>query len=292
MFSACPRQYYYHYYGSWGGWSPDADPKARTLYILKKLMTRQQWIGATVHNCLRWMLTTLRDEGALPPEEVTLRHLGRRLEKDYQESGEGLYWDEPKKYVGLIEHEYEELDVDESRWRSLMQRAMEMVGRLYRSDILRELTSLPRSAWLDIEKLASFTVDDVKVYVQIDCAHRRSDDIRVIDWKTGRSAAEETRSQLTLYAWFASQNWNKTPQHIEAGEYNLRDGAWQSFRFEVGDFEAQRARILESAASMRALLDDAERNLASEPKFPLAETEEPCRACPFRRVCPRFAEST
>ena len=31
-FKDCPRKYWFHYYGSWGGWEPDADPEARELY--------------------------------------------------------------------------------------------------------------------------------------------------------------------------------------------------------------------------------------------------------------------
>lgn len=288
MFSACPRQYYYHYYGSWGGWSPNANPKTRTLYILKRLMTRQQWIGATVHNCIRWMLDELKNKGALPPQEKTLGFLGRRLQKDFQASGEGLYWENPKEYVGLLEHEYDELDVEDERWRTLMQRALEMVANLYSSDLLRELTEVSPSNWLQIETLASFDVDGTKVYVQIDCAHRRSEGIRLIDWKTGKADTDETHEQLALYSWYASLTWKTEPSLIEAGEFNLRDGIWWGARFDRSDFEKIRNRIAESVAAMKALLDDPARNVASEERFPLAESEQPCRTCPFRRVCPRF----
>ena len=45
LFQECKREYYYNYYGSWGGWEKNkADEITRTLYVLKNLQNRwQQW---------------------------------------------------------------------------------------------------------------------------------------------------------------------------------------------------------------------------------------------------------
>ncbi len=291
VFSACPRQYFYHYYGSWGGWDQKADPKARTLYVLKQLQTRQQWMGATVHNCLRWVLTELRDKGAAPAEEAALRALGRRMNVDFQASGEGLYWENPKKSCGLIEHEYDDLEVGDDVWSALFEKALALVATFYRSEIFQTLAGLSSKDWLEIEKLGSLDVDGIKVWVQLDCAFRAGDDIRVVDWKTGKADPDGTRSQLTLYAWYAATRWQTPLTQVEAAEYNLSADAWVAHRFTKEDVAALRARIVESADAMKALLDDAALNLATEDRFPLAESEKPCRTCPFRRVCPRWADT-
>jgi hypothetical protein len=290
MFEACPRQYYYHYYGSWGGWDAQADPKARTLYVLKQLMTRRQWLGATVHNCLRWILTELRDKSAPPAEETALRALGRRMQVDFQASGEGEYWENPKKARGLLEHEYDDLDVGDEVWAALFKKALTMVAAFYRSDIFRALVDLRPDDWLEIEKLGSLDVDGVNVWVQIDCAFRADGEIRLVDWKTGKADADATRAQLALYAWYAARRWETPPERVEAAEFNLDAEAWIAHRFADADFDALRARIAESVAAMKALLDDPALNLASEERFALAQSDKPCRLCPFRRVCPRWAE--
>ena len=94
-FRRCPRQYFFTYYGSWGGWDKRAPERTRAIYIYKQLQSRQQWIGATVHNCLRWVLATLRNKGAVPQEETALGNMAKRLQLDFQDSGEGLYWENP-----------------------------------------------------------------------------------------------------------------------------------------------------------------------------------------------------
>lgn len=288
-FTSCPRQYFYHYYGSWGGWDAKADPKARTLYVLKQLQTRQQWMGATVHNCLRWILTELRIKGAAPDEEAALRALGRRLNVDFQASGEGLYWENPKKACGLLEHEYDDLEVGDEVWSALFEKALALVATFYRSEIFQTLAQLSSRDWLELEDLCSFDVDGVKVWVQLDCAFRAGNDIRVIDWKTGKADSDGHRSQLVLYAYYASQRWQTPLNRIEAAEYNLSADTWLAHRFAEEDVAALCAHISDSANAMKALLDDAALNLATEDRFPLAESAKPCRTCPFRRVCPRWA---
>ena len=37
LFSECQLKYYYHYYGSWGGWEKNASERIRKLYVLKNL---------------------------------------------------------------------------------------------------------------------------------------------------------------------------------------------------------------------------------------------------------------
>jgi len=40
VFQTCPRQYYFNYYGYWGGWETDAPERTRQIYVLKQLKNR------------------------------------------------------------------------------------------------------------------------------------------------------------------------------------------------------------------------------------------------------------
>lgn len=291
VFAACPRQYFYHYYGSWGGWDARANPKARTLYILKQLQSRQQWMGATVHNCLRWILTTLREKGVAPSEEKALQMLGRRMQVDFNASGEGLYWEKPKDTCGLLEHEYDDLEVTDDVWSAVFEKALAAVATFYRSEVLETLQGLPPDDWLEIEKLASFEVEGTKVWVQLDCAFRANGDIRIVDWKTGKANADATREQLALYAWYAAGRWNVGAAQVAPAEFNLGTGELVAHRFADADFAPLREKISSSVTAMRALLDDAAQNRASEEKFAMTDAEKTCRKCPYRRVCPKWAET-
>src|SRR5690606_9490976 len=60
-FEACLRQYYYQYYGSWGGWERGAPAEPRELYMLKKLTIRHAWSGTAVHDAIKRVRTLRRD---------------------------------------------------------------------------------------------------------------------------------------------------------------------------------------------------------------------------------------
>jgi hypothetical protein len=290
-FQTCPRQYFYHYYGAWGGWETKADPKARTLYILRQLQTRQQWLGATVHNCVRWILTTLYKTGQTPDEEVALHQLSRRLQKDFEASGEGLYWHNPREHTALIEHEYDDLEVADEVWEETFEKAVRCVSAFFHSTILQDIGRVAADQWLELEERAHFMLDDIKVWVQLDFALRDAAGLRIFDWKTGKADLDVTRRQLALYALYAQDRWQATPDTITLVEFNLNNGDI----FERQPTEADRAavcdRVATSSAAMLALLEDPATPVAQEEKFALTDDEKACLRCPFRRICPKWADA-
>ena len=282
-FARCPRQYWFHYYGAWGGWDRSADPRTRTIYVLKHLDTRQSWLGSTVHNCIRWVLDTLRGRGEAPPEEQTLSLIGRRMQKDFTASGEGLYWEKPKEHVGLLEHEYEEREVADEVWEALIAKALRCVSTFYASDVFRSLQGLSAMDWLQLEDLASFELDGTKIWVQLDCAHRADGGIVIHDWKTGRADQHATREQLAGYILYAVQHWGAPAERVVAREFNLAHGTLHESRLDAEQLAAVRAAVVKSAADLRAL------HGAPEDRFPFADEEARCARCNFTRVCPKFA---
>jgi len=50
VFQTCPRQYYFNYYGYWGGWEINAPQRVKQIYVLKQLKNRYMWAGAKVHD--------------------------------------------------------------------------------------------------------------------------------------------------------------------------------------------------------------------------------------------------
>ena len=69
-FEDCPRKYWFHYYGSWGGWNADADPRARELYKLKNLTNLHLLAGDVVHRALERSLQALRRGAETEPETL------------------------------------------------------------------------------------------------------------------------------------------------------------------------------------------------------------------------------
>src|SRR5690242_16486769 len=107
VFSHCKRQYYYRYYGSWGGWESGADPRVREYYVLSKLKSRHMWAGEVVHECIERSLRNIEAGiDPLPTEEI-IAITKDRMRAEFRSSREGLYRDKPKS-CALAEHEFKE----------------------------------------------------------------------------------------------------------------------------------------------------------------------------------------
>ena len=83
MLQSCPRRYWFHYYGSWGGWDWQSDSRTREIYVLKQLHNRFSWIGVKVHKVLEELLRQLKKSKSLPSYQSVAENLHNRLRQDY-----------------------------------------------------------------------------------------------------------------------------------------------------------------------------------------------------------------
>jgi len=283
-FLECPRQYYFRYYGYWGGWEPDAPERIRQIYILKQLQTRATWIGQVVHDCVKRSLNNIaRGIPVLPPEEIiAITRNGMRV--DFRDSRAGRYRDNPKQVCGLFEHEYK-IDVPDHLWLEAAEQMESCLRNFYSSPTYSLLKSLPAEDFLEIEKLSKTSLDDNEIIIKMDAAIRESHRVVIYDWKTGRRESQKSNLQMACYAFYS------------AAEYGVPIHAVVTRRFELfrnaihEDSLGERAlnELLEyirgSIKDMRALLDDPDLNLASENAFRQTTDRGLCQRCNFRRLC-------
>lgn len=281
-FDACLRQYYYQYYGSWGGWERDADPEVRELYLLKKLTNRHAWSGTAVHDAIKWVLSRLRDGGDPDPARVieTIRH-GMRAQ--FCESRDGLY--RHRKAFGLREHEYEE-KVTAEQWREVWENVERCLEAFFRSRWPALARSLSREAWLPIDELGSFVHDGIPVYAAPDFAYRKDGGVVVVDWKTGKMR-EADRDQVLGYALYARDAWDVPLERIECRVVYLPEMEEVEVPVDAASIADFVQRMEESIRAMRARLADPEANVARIQDFPPTENSATCAHCAFRRPCRR-----
>jgi len=283
-FRRCPRQYYYQYYGSWGGWEATAPERARQLYVLKQLRTRAMWAGEVVHTCIERSLKNLRRGiTVLSPEkiiEVTIS----QMREDFRSSRKKNYWKMPKS-CALFEHEYG-VPVPAEQWRQTAADVETCLHNFYTSELFAELRSLPRDAWLEVEELGQFTLDGVKVWAKIDCSYRDEEGVRIFDWKTGRSLAEENTVQLVCYSLYVCEKWGASIESVRPAEYYLLVDRIQDYRVTTGDVEDATTYIRGTVADMHSLLADVTRNEPlAESAFEKTDNVRSCRRCDFVGVC-------
>ena len=289
MFRACLRRYYFHYYGSWGGWNPDGPPRTRQLYILKNLQTRAMWAGDRVHRAIHAALTELRAAGQPPDAALATEQLLKDLRADFRDSLARRYRQTPRKACGLFEHEYE-LDIADEQWKDIADHAVHCLQTFFASEIFASLCALPPDAWLEMEELASFTLDGIKVYVQLDFAQRTGNGVKIFDWKTSRSAEPSAEVQLACYALYATGKWQIPPEQVRTIEFNLAGGLATQHALDANTLDVMKDYIRDSADEMSFLLEDPATNRPQpEESFEFTEDEAHCRRCNFLKICPRWA---
>lgn len=286
-FRTCLRQYYFHYYGSWGGWEYQAEKRTRKIYILKQLKSRQMWAGEKVHDCIRKSLHNIRNHIDPMSEQEAVDTTIEIMRKDYLGSRRGDFWKNPKT-CGLFEHEFG-LDLPDSVWKENAEHVANCLRTFYRSGVYRMVRGLPPSQWLDVEDFSSFVLDGTKVHVVLDFSCRREDGILIYDWKTGKSDAARNEFQLACYTFYAIHKWKVEPAQVMTVEFNLSSGKESRYSLGGVDLDAIRKHISSSIRDMKQLLDDAGTNRASEERFAFVEDERVCRYCNFRKACPRWA---
>lgn len=282
-FDACPRAYYYHYYGSWGGWERGAAPETRELWILKKLTSRAAWAGSAVHDLVAWALQRAASGAGLPEVDAAVDRMHRRMRQEFRDSKEKAY--RFRRALGLVEHEYEEA-VDDGEWRRNWDHAAHCLEAFYRSPILAEILSVDPSRWYPIDALDTFEFEGVKVYVAPDFAFKDGEGrTRILDWKTGRQK-ERDRDQVRGYALFAIERWGVDAERIDADLHYLGAGEVVRVDLTAQALDRFRGELRASIEKMRASLADAPANRARLEDFPSTTDAGECSRCNFRGACP------
>ena len=285
IFKTCPRQYYFNYYGYWGGWEKSAPKRTRQLYILKNLKNRYMWAGETVHQCIKHTLTNLQRGISILPVDDIISMTINKMRDDFRSSKEKRYLANPKT-CALFEHEYE-LDLSDDKWKQIADDVEHCLRNFYNSEIFSMLKGISPERWLEVEDFSSFYLYKRKIWAVIDCSYRTEDGVTIIDWKTGRSTSSDLSLQLSCYAMYGMEKWGIKPQKIKLVQYNLLSNQSAEFSVKEGEIADTKAYIKGSIADMESLLVDVENNVPKEEKFFKKIEDEKIRArCNFRKVCP------
>jgi CRISPR/Cas system-associated exonuclease Cas4 (RecB family) len=283
-FLECPRQYYFNYYGFWGGWESDAPERVRRIYVLKQLKNQATWAGQVVHDCIKRSLENISRGIAVLPLDEILSLTRDRMRQDFRSSRSGAYWENPKNNCGLYEHEYG-IDVSDEKWREAADRVDTCLRNFYRSDVYAAMERLPREDFLEIEKFSGFDLDGDEVIMKLDCATREHDRIVVWDWKTGRAEQTGLSFQMACYAYYASNAYRVPVRHVVTRRFELLRNEIHEESISEGSLDELLSYIRGSIKDMKSLLEDPERNIAREERFSKVEKPAACYRCNFLKVC-------
>jgi CRISPR/Cas system-associated exonuclease Cas4 (RecB family) len=295
MFYDCPRKLYWQYYGSWGGWEPEAPASARLAYRLKNIKNLTMLVGETFHEELAEIL---RRRGAKPtavPVDQLKADMERRLLKRLRESRNSDWerYDQPKQYTILFEDYYQsgvdaqmETDALAALHRCVDGLAAEPFGRrvfAVKKEQLRYID--PRNVG---EKRVS--VDGLVLYASPDLVvEDEHGGLHIVDWKTGRPY-KPNLAQLAVYGIFVTEKFGVPLERLTAHLIYVSAGTREKHDVIEGVEEARRS-IATYVADVRERLTDIAANAAGDmERFPMTEKTILCRTCNFRELCGRLDE--
>jgi PD-(D/E)XK nuclease superfamily len=282
-FQDCKRKYFYHYYGSWGGWEADADGDVRRLYILKQLASRQMWAGRVVHDAIEMALHIFQ-EGRDVPVEPFIEDVVERMRGEWRGSRDGRYRERPKT-LALYEHEYT-VDLKPEVWQMIRGGVVNCLRNFFRLPLLAEARATAPEHWSIEHWSKVFAFEGTQVWIAPDFGFwNAAGRLTLVDWKTGGAAAEATSFQLGCYALYAREMLGVEPARVDLLEVNLREPTVTPLTWDDARLEAVRAQLRLSIRSMRAYLADADANVARIDDFEKTEELRICRWCNFRVVC-------
>jgi hypothetical protein len=282
VFNECRRQYYFQYYGSWGGWEENAPEKTRQIYVLKQLVSRHMWVGDLVHRAIERSLKNLQSRVEPLSCDRIVEITKNLMRNEWKSSRDKNYWTRPKS-TALYEHEYE-IAVSDEEWKALADKLETCLRNFYGSELFRKIQNLSLNSWLEVENLSSFDFEGTKIWVKTDFSYRSKKRITIVDWKTGHTGGDNTL-QLACYALYGTNMWQVGPGQIETLIFNVSNNAIEECVLSSTDIERTKDYIRGSIRDMRALFRYCGTNEVDENDFSKSDDKRTCERCNFRKIC-------
>ena len=134
-------------------------------------------------------------------------------------------------------------------------------------------------------------VRDFTIMGRVDVCCRSGSDVRLVDWKMGGSVGDEDSLQLSLYAWWATMEFNVLPEQVILQRVFLGDSTIEApARFSEQKLNRARARLSQDVERMADLHEYGVKGQLEA--FPVCDKEKVCHQCRFQGVCPAVANAT
>lgn len=290
-FEECARKFYWHYYGYWHGWDPDAPADPKLAYRLRRLKSLSMLVGTAFHEALARRLRAHARPEPVPAEQLYRDMEGRLLESLRQSRQRD--WERGDNHSTILFEDYYEIGIDDAGREKALEDLHASAFGLAAHKFGRRVFSKPPKdlRWIDPEKPAEKKIayGDLLLFASPDLVVE--DDrgaLHIVDWKTGRRG-ELNLAQMAAYGLFIKEKFGADLARMTATIVYVHAGGQQTHvNLEHGAAEADRL-IATYAADVRSRLTDVENNIAGDiERFPMTTDLQLCRRCNFRQLCNRM----
>jgi len=203
LFYTCQRAYYFHYYGSWGGWNIEADNRTKKLYQLKSLKTSEEWVSEILKKSFQTTLGGGRFD--IKKQKRKAFSIFRNELCDLRKKPQG---------VALRSIDIDDLYYQSSSFNTVAASAEKSLNKIFanlaRSKVMEMLGGIN---YLDFKKFrtpAYFYNDGIKVWCSPDIIWEAKGVIYILNLFTGDPTTSEfwaLKSGVDVI--FAGKEWNR-----------------------------------------------------------------------------------
>ncbi len=269
LFTFCPRAYFYHYYGSAGGFEQFSDMEQ--LYQLKKLQSLDLWINSICSE-------TLRDFFYGNYEDLNIYKVAKRYFNQGARSVSLREWrDDPQK-LNLFESYYGLIEINErfEYATGLLEKSIDSLDESGLLNYLREIPYLNR-------KISSFPVftniGKIKVWCSPVLIWQEDGLLKFLTLNNGSSNKVKAHHTAALHKIFAFNNLRVKPERVVTLNFDLTNGETSALSDEEINVSKLIDYVKSSTSKMLALSTD--NNKVLEDNF--SKNIDNCVKCKFQK---------
>lgn len=271
LFTFCPRAYFYHYYGSTGGFEQFSD--AELLYQLKKIQPLELWINSVCAEVLREFFYE-------NPENFNIHKAAARRFRQGTRSISLREWRDDPQQLNLFELYYglEEINELIERGAKLLEKS---IDSLLESGLINYLEGIP---YLD-RKTFSFPVSTnigrIKTWLAPVIVWLEDGLLKFLTLNNGGSSRIHAGHTAALHKIYAFNNLRIKPECVVTLNFDLTTGETTALSDDEINISELIDYVKDSAAGMLAALTD--HNTVFEGNF--SKNANNCVKCRFRKYC-------
>lgn len=276
LFDFCPRAYFYHYYGSAGGF--EAGSGTELLYRLKQLQPLELWLDSIC-------TAVLREFFYETPEKLNLRLAARRRFHRGMRSVSLREWRDDPRQLNLFEAYYgrEEINALAERGARLLDIRINQLTASGLADYLRKIPYLNRKNFPFPDAVQ---IGRIKTYLAPALIWQEDGRLKFLSLNNRRPDPVRTRHTAALHRIYAFNKLRTAPERVVSLDFDLNCGETTVFP----DAEVNVSELISYVKTgAAAMLAAGGGNPVSEAGFPRRTGS--CPECRFRKYCETAAEN-
>lgn len=271
LFTFCPRAYFYHYYGSIGGFEQFSD--AEQLYQLKKIQSLDLWINSICSE-------VLRDFFYENPENFNIHRASKRYFNQGVRSISLREWRDDPQRLNLFDSYYGLLEINEliEHASKLLEKSIESLIESGLVDYLRKIPYLDRK---NILFPVNTNIGKIKIWCSPVLVWQEDGLVKFLTLNNGASDKIKAHYTAALHKFYAFNDLRIKPERVVTLNFDLSSGETIALPDEEINLSELIDHIKDNTEKMLSLLTD--HKSAVEGNF--SRNMDNCVKCKFQKYC-------